>query len=60
MSHQLNRVRTLWLSSLSERKMLDAFDNKYPFIKCAEMNKKDLLPIPAISQKKVGKEFSNI
>lgn len=55
--HQLNRVRTLWLSSFSERKTFDAFHNKYPFIKCAEMNKKDLLPIPAILQRNVGKEF---
>lgn len=40
--------------------MPDAFHNKYPFIKCAEMNKKDLIPIPAISQRKAGKKFSNI
>lgn len=42
--HQFNQVRTLWLSTLSERKMFDAFHNKYPFIKCADMNKKDVLP----------------
>lgn len=37
--------------------MADAFDNKYPFMKCAEMNKKDTLPILAVSLRKAGKEF---
>lgn len=55
--HQFNQVRTLWLSTLSEKKIFDVFHNKYPLIKCAEINKKDLLPIPVISQRKVGKKF---
>lgn len=37
------------LSSLSGMKILDAFHNKYPFIKCAETNTKRYIAILAIS-----------
>lgn len=57
MCHQLNRVRTVWLSSLSERKMLDAFYNKYPFIKCAEMNKKIYCQFQPFHREKLARNF---